>query len=57
MSLHINLPNKCIYIHNLYNLVNVEEVSTSISILKLKLAAYPNEEYIVLRDFNLYYEA
>ncbi len=57
ISLHLNLPDRCIHIHNLYNSVNVEEVSTSIPILKHRLAAHPNEKHIVLRDFNLHHEA
>ena len=57
ISLHLNLPDRCIHIYNLYNPVNVEETCTSIPILKCRLAAHPNEEYIVLGDFNLHYEA
>lgn len=56
MSLHFNLPDRCIYIHNIYNPVNSEEVSISIPILKHRLAAHPNEEHILLRDFNLHHE-
>ena len=56
MSLHLSLPDRCIHIHNIYNPVNSEEVSTSIPILKRKLAAHPNEEHIVLGDFNLHHE-
>ena len=57
ISLYLNLPDRCIHIHNLYNPVNTEEVSTSIPILKHRLAAHPNEEHIVLGDFNLHHEA
>ena len=57
ISLHLNLPDRCIHIHNIYNPVNVEENSTSIPILKHRLAAYPNEEHIALGDFNLHHEA
>ncbi len=42
--------------HNLYNLVNAKEVSSSISILKHRLVAHPNEEHIVLEDFNFHHE-
>ena len=57
ISLHLNLPNKCIHIHNIYNSVNAEETSISILILKRRLAAHPNGEHILLRDFNLHHEA
>ena len=57
ISLHFNLPDGRINIHNLYNPVNAEEVNTSILILKPKLAAHPNEEHIVLGDFNLHHAA
>ena len=57
ISLHLNLPDRYIHIHNLYNPVNAEETSTSIPILKRRLAAHPNEEHIVLGDFNLHHEA
>ena len=57
ISLHLNLPDRCIHIHNLYNPVNAEEISTSIPILKRRLAAHPNEEHIVVGDFNLHHEA
>lgn len=56
ISLHFNLPDRCIHIHNIYNPVNSEEVSTSIPILKRRLAAHPNEEHIILGDFNLHHE-
>ncbi len=55
ISLHLNLPDRCIHIHNIYNPVNAEEISTSILILKHRLAAHPNE-HIVLGDFNLHHE-
>lgn len=57
ISLHLNLPDRYIHIHNFYNPVNAEKISTSISILKHRLAAYSNKEHIVLGDFNLHYEA
>ncbi len=56
ISVHLNLPDRCIHIRNFYNPVNKEEVSTSISILKQRLALYRNEEHIVLGDFNLYHK-
>ena len=57
ISLHLNLLDRCIHIHNIYNPVKVEEVGSSIPIPKHRLAAYPNEEQIVLGDFNLQHEA
>ena len=56
MSLHFNLPDRCIHIHNIYNPVNLEEVSISILILKRRLAAHLNEEHIILGDFNLHHK-
>lgn len=56
MSLHFSLPDRCMYIHNIDNLVNLEKVSINISIFKHKLAIYPNKKYIILRDFNPYHE-
>ena len=53
ISLFLNLPDKYIHIHNIYNPVNEEEISTRILILKHRLAAHLNEEQIALRDFNL----
>ncbi len=57
INLHLNLSDRCIHIHNIYNLVNAEEISTSIPILKHRLAAHPNKEQIALEDFNLHHEA
>ncbi len=57
ISLHLNLPDRCIHIHNTYNPVNVEEISTSIPILRHRLAAHPDEEHIALGDLNLHHEA
>ncbi len=57
ISLHLNLLDRCIHIHNTYNPVHVEEISTRILILKHKLAAHPNEEQIALGDFNLHHKA
>lgn len=57
ISLYLNLPDKCIHIHNLYNLVNVKETSISIPILKRRLFVYLNKDHIILEDFNLHYEA
>ena len=57
ISLHLNLPDRCIQIHNIYNPVNEEEISLSILILKHRLAAHPNKEEIALWDFNLHHEA
>ena len=56
MSLHFNLPDRYIHIHSICNPVNSEEVSTSIPILKRRLAAYPNKEHIILGDFNLHHK-
>ncbi len=56
ISLHLNLPDECIHINNVYNPVNAEEICTNISILKHRLAAHPNEEQIALGDFNLHHE-
>ena len=56
MSLHLSLSDRCINIHNIYNPVNSEEVSTSIPILKCKLAAHSNKKHIILGDFNLHHE-
>ncbi len=56
ISLHLNLPDRFIHIHNIYNPVSVEEISTSIPILKHRLAVYPNK-HIALGDFNLHHEA
>ena len=56
ISLHLNLPDRCIHINNVYNPVNAEEICTNISILKHRLAAHPNEEQIALGDFNLHHE-
>ena len=36
--------------------MNAKEVSISISILKHRLVAHPNEEHIVLEDFNFHHE-
>ncbi len=57
ISLHLNLPDRCIHIHNIYNPVNAKTISTSIPILKHRLAAHPNKGHIALRDFNLHHEA
>lgn len=57
MSLYFNLTGKCIHIYNIYNLVNLDKTSTSILILKRKLAAHPIEKLIILGDFNLHHEA
>ena len=57
ISLHLNLPDRCIHIHNIYNPVNAEKINTSISILKHGLTAHPNKEQIALGDFNLHHEA
>ena len=57
ISLHFDLPDRCIQIHNLYNLINIEEISIKILILKRRQAIYLNEEHIILEDFNFYYEA
>lgn len=56
MSLHFNLPDRCIYIYNIYNPVNLKEVSTRIPILKRKLAAHLNKKHIILGDFDLHHE-
>lgn len=32
ISLHIKFPNRQVHIHNIYNLVNAEEISTSIPV-------------------------
>lgn len=52
VNLYFSLLDRNIHIHNIY-----KEVRTRIFILKTKLATYPNKEYIILEDFNLYYEA
>lgn len=56
MSLHFNLLDKCIPIYNICNSVNSKEFSTSIPILKCRLAAHPNKKHIILGDFNLYHK-
>lgn len=56
ISLHFNLSDKCIYILNFDNPVNIEETSTSISVLKCKLAAHLNIQHIVLGEFNFHHK-
>lgn len=57
INLYFYLPNRYIYIHNLYNPVNEEEVNTSILSLKYRLTKHLNKKYIPWGDFNFYYEA
>ena len=57
ISLHIKLLDRQLHIHNVYNPVNTEEVSTSIPVLKQRLAKNPHEEHIALGDFNLHHES
>ena len=57
ISLHIKFLDRQVYIHNIYNLVNAEEISTSIPVLEQRLAANPHKEQIALGDFNLYHES
>lgn len=56
ISLHITLSGRELHIHNVYNPVNIEEVSTSIPLLKQILAKNPHKEHIALGDFNLHHE-
>ncbi len=57
ISLHLNVPDRCIHIHNIYNLINAKEISTCIPIPKYRLAAHSNEEQIALENFNLHHKA
>ena len=57
ISLHIRLLGRQVHIHNVYNPVNAEEISTSVPILKKRLAKNPHEEHIALGDFNLHHES
>ena len=57
ITLHIKLPDRHIHIHNIYNPVNVEEISTSIPVLEQSLVANPHKEHIALGDFNLHHES
>lgn len=56
MGLHFSLPDKYIHIYNFHNLVNLEEVNTSISILNCRLVAHLNKENIILGDFNFHHD-
>lgn len=56
ISLNFNLPNKFIYIHNLYNPINAKKVNISIQILKHRLSAHLNREHIILKNFILYHK-
>lgn len=57
INLYFNLPNRCIYIYNFYNLVNIKKTSINILILKYRLDAHLNKEHIIHGDFNFYYKA
>ncbi len=57
ISLHIKPPERQVHIYNIYNLVNAEEISTSISILERVLEVSKHEKCIVLGDFNLHHES
>ena len=57
ISLYIKFLDRQVHIHNICNLVNVEEISISIPVLEQKLAANLHEEQIALGDFNLHHES
>ncbi len=56
ISLHIKLLDWQFHIHNIYNLVNIEEVSINVLVLKQRFAKNPHKKLIALGDFNLHYE-
>lgn len=56
INLYIKLLDKQIHIHNIYTLVNIEEISTSISILKQKFAKNLHKKHITLSNFILQYK-
>ena len=56
ISIHVEFFDRQVYIYKIYNLINAEEISTSILVLKQKLAANPHEEHIAPGDFNLHHE-
>ncbi len=56
ISLFIKLLDRQLHIDNVYNPVNTEEVSTSVPIIKQRLAKNPHEEYIAFGNFNLHHE-
>lgn len=51
------LLNRPIHIYNIYNPLNADKISTSISILERRLAKHPNEKYLAFWNLNFYHEA
>lgn len=53
INFSLNMPNRCINIHNIYISVAVDETSIIIPILEQRLAAHSNREHIALKESNL----
>lgn len=57
ISLYIKFPNRQVHIHDIYNLVNAQEISTNILVLEQKLVTSLHNKYIALSNFNLHHES
>lgn len=53
ISLYIKFSDRQLYIYNIHNFVNIEEISINILILKQKFA---KNLYISFGNFHLYYK-
>lgn len=56
INLYIKLLNRQLHIHNIYKSVIIEEVNTSIPVLKQRFAKNFYKKCITLGNFNLYHK-
>lgn len=57
ISLYIKFLDRQIYIHNIYDSINVKKMNTNILVLEQKLVASLYIQHIAFGNFNLHYKS